>query len=144
MRATLSLIAFSYYVPLSTMIAPMLVSAAEEAVTAGNNSNSNNNSNHSSRNQGRQRDSETGPGTRVLYIKPFLSMIAISKCVLVVVSFFFGDGKVCVLLIDFLYSSAGNCHYSPLGFEMFCLLKRHPLPSGVHSSSCPSSSAPCW
>jgi len=74
--AALSLIAFGFYLPLSAMIAPMLVETKVELGKDGK------------------------PKKDVNFVKPFLSMVVVSKCVLLVAGTFFGKNDPVTTVIS--------------------------------------------
>lgn len=87
--ACLALIAFAYYLPLASMISPMLVesdnAAAEEAASVA---------------AGGQTVAQKVGKKDVSFATPFLSMIIVSKCLLQVSAFFFGKQDPIVTVVS--------------------------------------------
>lgn len=94
--ACLSLIAFAYYLPLASMISPMLVESdnapAEEAASVA---------------AGGQTVAQKVGKKDVSFATPFLSMIIVSKCLLQVSSFFFGKQDPIVTVVSSMVVSLG-------------------------------------
>ena len=94
--ACLALIAFAYYLPLASMISPMLVEsdngAAEEAASVA---------------AGGQTVAQKAGKKDVSFATPFLSMIIVSKCLLQVSSFFFGKSDPVVTVVSSMVVSLG-------------------------------------
>ena len=118
--ASCALIAFSFYLPLSSMIAPMLTvkglaadqeaarTAAAEVKKAKRVQHAKMTAEEKQAAAEAKQDAEAepeAPVVKVQFVQPFLSLVAVGKCVMVVGSNFFGGGTQLALVI----ASAALC-----------------------------------